>query len=193
MAYVCELNTGQRVYLDNQGQQTIITPLSSGAGQQQQSSSGFSTGTWTVPPQVFQVPNGVVLKITSTSGEHWIQIQGSSMGVISGMPSMGSSQQMQVQQVSQVPGAGMTPMESMQPMQPMTPMKPMEPMKPMNLNMGDMQMSMNPMEMRMGNMELKMGTPAPAPTAPTRRFCNQCGAPVTPTDRFCASCGNSLS
>lgn len=192
MAYVCELNPGQHVYLDNQSQETLITTLSQGGGQQQQTSHRFSTGNWTEPPQIFRMPDGVVLKITTEQGENWIQVQGNTVGVINGMSSVASSQQMRVQEVSEVPGFGMLPLEPMQPMTSRKPMEPMPPMKPMNLNMGGMQMSMNPMEMRMGDMELKMGS-QPAPPNPTQRFCTQCGVEVRPTDRFCASCGKALS
>ena len=178
MAYVCELGTGQKVYLDNQGTQTIVTTFSSSLGQQQQASNGFQTGSWISPPEMFRTPNGVIIRINTAQGEHYIQVQGGSMSVIGGSPSLGSFQQMQVQEVASTPPSSMPSME---------PMKPMEPMQPMK--MGNMQMSSNPMEMRMGNMEMKMGSP----TGGTRRFCSQCGAPINPSDRFCSSCGHSLS
>jgi zinc-ribbon domain len=179
MAYACELGTGQRIYLDQQGTQTIVTTMSGGPGQQQQSSTGFHTGSWTTPPEIFQTTGGTVLKITTAQGEHFIYIQGSSMQVMGGVPSLSGSQQMQVQQVSSVPTSSLPPM------------KPMEPMKPMN--MGGMQM--NPMEMRMGDMEMRMGSPTASSTPSTpnpRRFCSQCGTAVEPEDRFCSSCGHRL-
>jgi hypothetical protein len=194
MAYACELGTGQRIYLDNQGTQTVVTTMSGGPGQQQQSSTGFHTGVWTVPPEIFQTAGGAVLKVTTAQGEHFIYIQGSSMQVMGGTPSLSGSQQMQVQQVAGIPSSSIP---SMTPMEPMKPMKPMEPM-----SMGGMQM--NPMEMRMGDMEMRMGSPAasstpkiPNPSAAsgtpsTRRFCSQCGTAVEPEDRFCSSCGHRL-
>ena len=54
MAYVCEIGTGQRAYLDNQGKQTIVTTASSSLGQQQQSSQSFVTGSWTASPESFR-------------------------------------------------------------------------------------------------------------------------------------------
>ncbi len=181
MAYVCELGTGQKVYLENQGTQTVVTTLSGSLGQQQQSSSSFTTGIWTLPPEMFQTPNGFVLKISTNQGEHYIQIQGNSMGVMSASPSLGSSQQMQVQQVANASSFSMSPLPPIQPMQPMQPM-----------SMGDMQMSQNPMAMRMGNMAMSMGTPA-QPTQSIKSFCSQCGAKVGASDRFCSSCGHQLS
>lgn len=199
MAYVCELGAGQRVYLENQGVQTVVTLISSSPGQQQQASSSFATGVWSSPPQVFQTPYGMMLKILSEQGEKTLQIQGSSVSVISGTPSMNNSEQLPVHEVTSLPVSPMPgievmkpmkPMSSMEPMTPMTmsPMEPMKPLEPMNLKMGDMQMSMNPMEMRMGNMELRMGASAPN----KQNFCSQCGASVKPEDRFCSSCGHQL-
>jgi hypothetical protein len=174
MAYMCDLGRGQTVYLDDRGNQTIITTVSSGYGQQQQSSTSFSPGGWTAPPEIFQTPNGAILKIHSADGDRFIQIQGNSIGVTSGPPSGMSSQQMQVQQVDRLPGSSLPPMQPMQPMQPM--------------KMEDMEMSLNPMEMRIGNMEMRMGSASQS----HRRFCSQCGASVKPDDKFCASCGHQL-
>jgi hypothetical protein len=185
MAYVCELGPHQRVYLDNQGAQTIVTTMSGGPGQQQQASCSFQTGNWTASPELYQVPSGVVVKIATATGDRLIQIQGGSMSLMGTGASVGG-QQMQVQQTASMPAAAMP---TMQPMPPMPPMQPMQPMK-----MGDMQMSLNPMEMRMGDMAMQMGTAASASasTSGTRRFCSQCGAAVQPSDRFCSSCGHGL-
>lgn len=180
MAYVCELGTGQSVYLENQGAQTVVTLISRGAGQQQQTSSSFTTGVWTSPPQVFQTPQGMVVKVISEPGERTLQIQGTSVSVLGGTPEGRDSQQLTVHEVTDVPVSPLKPMEPMR----------MEPMQPMNLTMGDMQMKMNPMSMRMGNMELRMGSAAPEKSL--KSFCSQCGTSVKPEDRFCSSCGHQL-
>ncbi len=179
MAYIHELGGGRRVYLGNQGTQTNVTIITTSPGQQQQSSCSFQTGSWTSPPEFSQSAMGGVIKITTAQGEHFIQVQGASIGMTSGTMSPGTFQQMQTASSS-----------SFSSMPSMEPMKPMEPMK-----MGDMQMSLDPMEMRMGNMEMRMGSPAVStnPSAPTtRRFCSQCGKPVKPGDRFCSNCGHQL-
>lgn len=181
MTYVCDLGTGQKIYLDNQGTQTIVTVVSQSSGQQQQASNGFQSGIWTSPPQVYRTANGVVIEVSTEQGERYIQIQGNSMNVTNSQPSLEHAQGLQLQQ------AESTPSSSIPPMEPMKPMKPMEPMKPMK--MGDMEMKMNPMEMRMGNMEMRMGSPI----SPTRRFCSQCGAKIEANARFCSSCGYALS
>jgi len=175
MAYLCELGPNQWVFLDNQGEQTILTVASSSLGQQQQASNGFHTGVWTAPPQLFQTPMGVVIKLSTMGGDRYLQVQGSSMGVASSLPDMNQAQQMQMQQVATPPAPATQPMQPMQP-----------------LKMGNMTMNANPMEMRIGDMEMRMGTAATATTASSRRFCSQCGLAVQPTDRFCASCGHAL-
>jgi hypothetical protein len=131
MPYLSELGTGQKVYLDNQGNQTIVTISSSSPGQQQQASSSFTTGSWTATPEVLQTPTGIILKIYTATGEQLIQLQGGSMSMVNSTP--GNIQQLQVQQTSTMPSTGMKPME---------PMKPMDPMKPMEMRMGNMSMSM---------------------------------------------------
>jgi len=184
MSYFCKLRMGQRVYVDNQGTQTIVTTASSSPGQQQQSSMGFQTGHWTAPPEVLQTPSGSVLKITTAQGHTFIQVQGNHVGLTGEVPSRGF-QAMQMHQTSN------SPVSSMPPMEPMKPMKPMKPMQPMS--MGNMQMTMNPMQMRMGDMEMQMGSPASSgTTSSTQKFCSQCGSSVKPSDRFCSNCGHTL-
>jgi hypothetical protein len=186
MAYQCELGSGQSVYLDQQGTQTTVTTHSRGPGQQQQASQTFQTGLWTAPPELFQTPQGVVIRLSTAQGAYFLQIRGNSLQVMSDVPFCSSSQQMQVQHIASPSVSPPIPA-----MQPLPPMKPMQPMK-----MGNMQMSIHPMEMQMGNMHMQMGE-APALTTPpvtgTRRFCSQCGGAVDPSDRFCSSCGHRLS
>ncbi|MBT9314465.1 zinc ribbon domain-containing protein [Leptothoe spongobia] len=180
MVYVCELNPGHHIYLDNQGNQTIVTTTLGMPGQQQQASNSMTTGPWTAPPEAYQTADGAVLKLFTAQGEICIYIQNNNVSLMGEVPSMAGAQRLSVQQTTTVPTATMPPMQPMQPMQPMT--------------MGNMQMTMNPMEMRMGNMELKMESTGQTPQpAATRQFCSQCGNKVAPEDRFCSSCGHALS
>lgn len=177
MAYVCEFRNGQTVYLDNQGTRTIVTTVNQTPGQQQQSSNGFQTGNWTATPQIHPIASGVIIKLTTDQGEHYLQVQGSSMGMIQSSPDLEQSPQLPLEEVDHLPTANLPSMQ---------PMKPMQPMK-----MGNMEMNMNPMEMKMGNMEMKMGS---HPTSSGKRqFCSQCGSAIKPDDRFCSSCGHQLN
>ncbi len=177
MAYRYTSETGQRILLDNQTTQTIVTVASSQPGQQQQASSSFQTGTWTAPPQAFQTPLGILIKIQTVQGEQHLQIQGGNIQI--GTPAINGEMSETVQPLAMQP---VEPPDSIPEMQPMQPMQPMQ--------MGNMSMSLNPMEMRMGNMELRMDSPKPTPTA--KKFCSQCGTSVKPNDRFCTSCGARL-
>ncbi|NCQ70151.1 MAG: zinc ribbon domain-containing protein [Microcystis aeruginosa L111-01] len=171
MAIYSELPTGQSLYLNNQGLQTIVTLASGAVGQQQQSSSSFATGVWTKEPQIEIIPQGAIIEIITETGPHRIQIQGSSIGFSSPHTSG-------VSQSSQSTTATSFSSSPMQPMQPMQPMK-----------MGNMSMNFAPMEMQMGDMKMSMGD---TKTVSKVRFCRQCGAKVAATDRFCSSCGHQL-
>jgi hypothetical protein len=180
MAYLCEISPNQRVYLDNLGNQTVVTLMTGRVGQQQQASNSFLTGVWVSPPELFAAPQGAMIIVNTAQGEYTIQLQGGSMNIVSASGIATSQQQMQMEQVepSSVP-----PMQPMQPMQPMT--------------MGNMQMNTNPMEMRMGNMQMRMiessqPPPVSQPVQITRKFCSQCGFAFEPGDRFCSSCGHRL-
>jgi NADH pyrophosphatase NudC (nudix superfamily) len=174
MVMYSELPTGQRLYLDNQGIQTIVTLASGASGQQQQSSSSFTTGVWTKEPEIQITPQGVIINIITATGNHSVHIQGTSI-------SLSSPNAFSVSQSSQSSTVSPTPMT------PMTPMAPMAPMTPMK--MGNMSMSFSPMEMQIGDMKMSMGE---AKTANKRQFCSQCGAKVSESDRFCSSCGHQL-
>ena len=206
MAYTCELGSGQRIYLENVGEQTAVTLASSSAGQQQQSGSQFTTGTWTTPPELFRTPQGVVIKLTTAQGTHHLQLQGNQLGMMSQSPTLGNAQQMQMSSGVAMPGNAMPPMGATQPMSPMQPMEPMQPMQPMQpMKMGNMEMNANPMQMRMGNMEMQMGNAASSSAASSSaassgaaspgkaKFCSQCGTAVQSGDRFCANCGHQLN
>ncbi|MEW6499127.1 MAG: zinc ribbon domain-containing protein, partial [Cyanobacteriota bacterium] len=64
MAYQCNLDAGQQIIIDNQGEQTAITLTSSGSGQQQSQRTSFTTGIWTSPPVLFRTSTGLVLQLT---------------------------------------------------------------------------------------------------------------------------------
>lgn len=165
MAYECDLGNGQRLSLDNSGTQTIVTLASSYAGQQQQSSCSISTGAWTAAPEVLQMAAGIAIKVPTTQGDRFLQIQGSSINLLDHQPSS-SGESLQIYQTHS----------------PVVPMQPLQPLKMGNMQMGNMQM-------RLGNMEMRMGQPADS----ARRFCSQCGVPVQSSDRFCSSCGHAIA
>lgn len=201
MAFVCKLNTGQTVYLDNPGGQTRLLVSFTGPGQQQQSGSSFQTGDWSAMPLAFSTGSGLLIQITAAHGESYLQVQGNSISLMVGTPSTAAYEQVALQD-------GAWPTSMMEGMDAMAGgMPPIPPMPPMpSMNLGNMQM--NPMQMRMGNMAMSMGgasshssvsvnsrvnlNPPATPAQPARKFCNQCGSAVEASDRFCSACGNPL-
>ncbi|MBD1872547.1 zinc ribbon domain-containing protein [Nodosilinea sp. FACHB-131] len=172
MPYHCDFSPGQKIYLDNPGSITLITLVSAGVGQQQQSSTQVHTGPWTETPQIARVSNGVLLRCVAAQGTFFWQIQG---------------MQIEAAPTTAWVADQATPMQATElAPSPIAPMPPMPPMAPMQ--MGDMQMSSNPMTLRMGKMTLGLGTPA----VNTPKFCTQCGAAIAQGDRFCGSCGRQL-
>jgi hypothetical protein len=199
MAYCCDLPNGIRLYLDNQGDQTIVILAMQQPGQQQQSANRFTTGIWQTPPQIFGTAAGIVVRFVGSMGELSLMVQGMAM------------QQSAAIDLSTATTMAVMAIESLPPGLTMAPMQPMAPMQMAPMQMAPMQMSLNPMAMQMGNMAMSIGSPPviqppaansqlppsanpaanPAATS-APKFCSQCGTAVKPTDRFCASCGSSL-
>ena len=210
MGYKFELSAEQSVYLENLGDQTRVTLMSSSPGQQQQSSSSFQTGTWTVTPDAFRAAIGVVVKLCTAQGDRFLHVQGNHVKTLPDAPSLREAHPIPVQSVAQVP---VSAVPAMLPMEPMPPMEPMT-MSDLSMGRGGMSMQMGNMRMSMNSIAHSQGTPSPAisslntpsPTHPSstnvadgaeappeqRHFCSQCGVTVKPSDRFCASCGYRL-
>lgn len=171
--YICELDQGQQIYIENQGVQTAIALVSSGPGQQQSQRNSFETGNWRVPPTGFRTSSGVVLQIEA-DGQHFIQVQANGMTRLNSAPSLSNADALPLRQVDEAVSKHTIPN-----MQPMKPMKPMPPMQ------------ITDMEMRLGSMEMRMGEPKQRQV--TKNFCSQCGSKVEQGDYFCSYCGNSLA
>ena len=167
MAYQCDLGTGQRLYLENRGTQTIVRLTSGSARQQQSQQSNFETGEWQDLPKVFRTGTGLILQIESAQKQSFVSLQAQRIGTLSHLPDMTGAEVLSLQPTEAIAS-------SFKPMEPMKPMQPMEPMKPM--------------EMKMGSMQMQMGTPQSG-----QRFCSQCGESVRVSDRFCSHCGTQLS
>lgn len=184
MAYKTQLGTSQQLYIDNQGEQTLFTLVSSSANQQQSQRSAFPTGEWLMPPALFRIGAVFILRVESARGPSFFDIQNNSISALASPPSLKNAEVMPLQQVSESEAAQQN-RAAFSPMQPMQPIKPIEPMK-----MGNMEMGMNPMQMRMGNMEMRM--PGQTPKKSPTQFCPQCGESVGQGDRFCRHCGYRL-
>lgn len=204
MIYSGDLPSGQRLYLENKGDATIVTILMQQSGQQQQSSSSFVTGAWQSPPEILASAQGAIVRVMTASGLWSLMVQGMNLMVQTGAVTVGDDlKPIGLTVLSQMPQQSGTASFEMPPMQPMTSMQPMAPMQPMT--MGNMNMNANPMQMQMGNMAMSMGrsdgaaNPVASPinnastTTKTAKFCSQCGAGLAEGARFCSSCGYQIS
>lgn len=190
--YFANLTSQQQIYLENQGNQTVITLLTGSPHQQQSQSTSWQTGVWTFPPILWRGAMGFVLRVEGQGGQFLGLIQGSSINTLAAMPSIAHAQIIPLQPLANPNQDSAFP--SMQPMQ------PMQPMPPMQMQMPPLE-SMPPMRMQLGNMQMQMGgatsqsssPPAtPSKSASTQSFCSQCGAKTGESDRFCAHCGHHL-
>ncbi|GAB4524203.1 MAG: hypothetical protein Tsb0014_02470 [Pleurocapsa sp.] len=189
MAYAANLDSNQKLTIVNQGTQTSITLVMDSPGQHQSQSTGFTTGIWTAPPQLFQTGLSFVLQINSDTEQHFMQIRASGMSTLNNPPSLANAVKIDLQQIPDPPASKVkVDFESME----MDDMDDMDMnMNPMSMKLGNMSMNMNPMSMRIGNMSMNTGKHSKSSTS-TKRFCTQCGQEAKQSDRFCASCGHKL-
>jgi ribosomal protein L37E len=173
MTYAYDLENGQRLIVQNEGDDTVVALSSDDEGQQQSQSTSFNTGKWSKTPELFFTRGALILRLESKSGAEFIRVRGNQIQSMRSEPDLENAEKRKLKKSDE--DVVMKPME---------PMKPMAPMKPMG--------SMRPMEMRMGDMQMSMGTREKA-AEPAKRFCTQCGKPVQDDDRYCASCGHALA
>jgi zinc-ribbon domain len=173
MTYAYDLENGQRLIVQNEGDDTVVALSSDDEGQQQSQSTVFNTGKWSKTPELFSSRGALVLRLESKSGVEFIRVRGNQIQSMRSEPDLDNAERRKLKESDE--NVAMKPIE---------PMKPMAPMKPMG--------SMRPMEMRMGDMHMSMGTRERA-GEPAKRFCTQCGKQAQIEDRFCASCGHALS
>ena len=183
MTYAYDLENGQRLIVENDGDNTLVALSSGGEGQQQSQATGFGTGKWSKAPALFRVKQGLVLQVETKSGSQFIAVRGSQIQTMGGRePDLEDAEKLTLRESDEnIAMESMKPMESMRLMESM---RPMESMKPMP--------AMRPMEMRMGNMHMRMGGREEEPES-EKRFCTNCGKPARKDDRFCGSCGKKLA
>jgi hypothetical protein len=118
MTYAYDLGNGQRLLVENDGDDTRVALSSGDSGQQQNQSTGFSTGEWSKPPELFRAAENLVLRLESKSGTEFIGVQGNQIESMRSEPDLKNAERLTLK-------------ESKENISRMKPMKPMEPMKPM--------------------------------------------------------------
>jgi hypothetical protein len=109
MAYFGELDTGLRIYLDNRHHETTIATFSAGAAQMELFHQDLHLGRWNAPPEIWQTPTGVVVKVETSQGQHYISLAGKQVGLLTEVPTVSDARKIRIGEVSCIP-----------PLQPMT-------------------------------------------------------------------------
>lgn len=125
MKYTYDLGNGQRLLVQNDGDNTQVALSSGDSGQQQNQSTGFSTGEWSKPPELFRTAENLVLRLESKSGVEFIGVQGNQIQSMRREPRLENAERLTLKESDEN-------IARMKPMEPMEPMKPMEPMRPMH-------------------------------------------------------------
>jgi hypothetical protein len=126
MTYMHDIGNGQRLLVENDGDNTQVALSSSDSGQQQNQSAGFNTGKWSKPPELLRTGDDIVLRLESKSGVKFVSVHGHQIESI-GEPDLNNAEKLALKD-SDEKIARMKPMKPMEPMKPMDPMKPMKPM-----------------------------------------------------------------
>jgi hypothetical protein len=121
MTYSHDLGNGERLLVQNDGDNTQVALSSGDGGQKQNQSTGFTTGEWSKPPELFRIDDELVLRLESKNGVEFIAIQGNQIQSMRSEPDLKNGQREVLEK----------PDESIKKMKPMEPMKPMKPMEPM--------------------------------------------------------------
>lgn len=193
MSYECKLENGQRLLLENEDDNTFVSLSSSGSGQQQSQSTGFTTGEWAKAPKVFKVKRDVFIQLETKEGTEFLRVRGDGISRVDREPNLDNAEELRLKKSKSGGGTKPMKMKPMEPMKPMKPMEPMKPMRPMKMEMGDMRMSMGGEEGGGGSKGSSRSSGGGRERESDKRYCTQCGKAVERDDRFCGHCGAKVS
>jgi hypothetical protein len=88
MAYIQDFGNGQRLLVENDGDNTQVALSSGDSGQQQNQSAGFNTGKWSKPPELFRTGDDIVLRLESESGVEFVGVHGHQIEKMGGEPDL---------------------------------------------------------------------------------------------------------
>ena len=128
MAYSCDIGHGQRLLVQNHGEETQVALNSGDSGQQQNQSTGFTTGEWSKPPELFRTHENLVLRVEGKNGVRFIGVHNDQIELMRNEPKLENAEKLTLKESDEK----IAEMKPMKPMEPMKPMDPMKPMKPMN-------------------------------------------------------------
>ncbi len=173
MAYLCEPHPGQQVFVDQQAGQTQLFCRRRQPGTQQQTSSSFTTGPWTQPPEHWRSPQGQFIHIQSTQGHILVQIHPDGLEVLT--------------QLKIVPPIDIMPLQPTDTMPPMpTGNWPPHPRPPHHVSHHTHVSNHTHVSRHTHVSHIASATSHSTSLA----VCPSCGQPIrSMDDRFCANCG----
>jgi hypothetical protein len=118
MVYACDIGNGQRLLVQNDGDNTQVALSSGDSGQKQNQSTSFTTGEWSKPPELFRTRENLVLRVQGKNAVQFIGVHGDQIESMRSEPKLENAEKMTLKESN----------ESIARMKPMKPMKPMEPM-----------------------------------------------------------------
>jgi hypothetical protein len=127
MTYAYDLENGQRLIVQNDGDDTLVALGKGDEGQQQSQSTGFNSGKWLKPPELFRTGGNLVLRIEGRGGVQLISVRANQIRLMRGEQELDNAERLKLYESGESIAA--KPMKSMKPMEPM---KPMDPVKPLN-------------------------------------------------------------
>jgi hypothetical protein len=128
MTYTHDIGNGQRLLVENDGDDTQVALSSGDSGQQQNQSAGFNTGKWSKPPELFRTGDKIVLRLESRRDVQFVSVHGHQIESMNREPDLKTAEKPTLKESDE----NIARMKPMKPMEPMKPMQPMKPMKPMN-------------------------------------------------------------
>jgi hypothetical protein len=126
MNYECQLENGQHLEMENEGDQTFLSLGNHGEGQSQSQGHGFTTGAWSRKPEVYRLEGDDYIIRVATEGTRFLRVSGNQMTLLDREPDLAQANQKGLKEFSQ--SRRMAPMKPLEPMRAMEPMKPMRPM-----------------------------------------------------------------
>jgi hypothetical protein len=112
MTYAYDLGNGQRLLVENDGDDTQVALSSGDSGQQQNQSAGFNTGKWSKPPGLFRSSENLVLRLESKSGVQFISVNGNQIESMRDAPDLKNAENLTLKESTENVGQ-MKPMEPM--------------------------------------------------------------------------------
>ena len=100
MTYAYDLENGQRLIVQNDGDDTLVALRSDDEGQQQSQSTGFDTGRWLKPPELFRTGGKLVLRLESKGGVDFIRVRGNQVQLMRSEPELENAERLKLKKSS---------------------------------------------------------------------------------------------